>query len=160
MRLGSGRTGGPSGIRGFGFGTIESAIEPNAFTPDVAAPNSETRVTRGRDLKAEVRQRRVAALRPLLGELQVGLQERPGARKRGADLIELRRGRLKDVGHFHSGLPSSWMATSAVAAAAARRVASSSSTSFEPHWMRSGAIPRRSANSGLSAAAARLARPA
>jgi hypothetical protein len=87
-------------IRGFAFGTIEAATEPNAFTPDVAAPTAhETRVTRGRDLKAEVRQRRLAALRPLLGELQVGLQERPGARKRSVGLIELRRGRLKDVGH-------------------------------------------------------------
>ena len=87
-------------LRGFAFGTIEAATEPHAFTPDVAAPTThETRVTRGCDLRAEVRQRRLAALRPLLGELQVGLQERSSARKRGVGLINLRRGRLKDVGH-------------------------------------------------------------
>jgi hypothetical protein len=102
-----GRKGGPSANRWvrnpWVFGTIEAAAEPNAFTPDVAAVNThETRVTRGRDLKAEVRQRcfarvrqrRFAALRPLPGELQVGLQERPGARKRSVGLLELRRGRL------------------------------------------------------------------
>jgi hypothetical protein len=38
-------------IRGFALGTIETATEPNAFTPDVAAPTThETRVTRGHRL--------------------------------------------------------------------------------------------------------------
>src|ERR1700733_9833927 len=58
-------------------------------------PPTPTRPTPGRP-SIDSRARNLAEA--LVGELEVGLQERAGARERSVGLIELRRGRLKDVG--------------------------------------------------------------
>ena len=42
----------------------------------------------------------------LFGELEVGLQERPGAGKRSFGLVELRRGRPEDVPHLRRDVKS------------------------------------------------------
>ena len=93
-----------------------------------------------------------------VGDDEMCLQEGGRASNRGVALVEKSRVRLEDV--LDAEVTSSCTSTSAAAAAAAKRVASSKRTSYDPTWIRSGAIPRRSANSGLIAGDAASAAPA
>ena len=98
-----------------------------------------------------------------LGRLSVGddevcLQEGGRASNRGVALVEQSRVRLEDVldagGHVELHVDVGGRGRGG------QRVASSNRTSYDPTWIRSGAIPRRSANSGLNAPDAASAAPA